>query len=241
MEKPGHLTKGIMGLKRHTIASMKHRMSAHAALHKYTSHIHAWLRDHQDLLHPINLAAALVSVAQLWQRAGTFEVTADELKAATAYKLADVFMTQPQQLQSNRSVCSVFWSLARLDALPRYEAALAEMFLATQHECSMIGISTALWGMSNRGINLLNGRMLEGIVSRLQVCLSRMNPTQETQVTDYESMFTNLTLHIDQQKFHFTRSCVTLQCMSLAHKCTTQPDWAGQPRRWCYRHATNKV
>ena len=108
-----------MGLKRHTIASMKNRMSAHAALHKYTSHIHAWLRDHQDLLHPINLAAAFVSVAQLWQRADTFEVTADELKAATAYKLADLFMTQPQQ-PSNHSVCNVFWSLARLDALPRY-------------------------------------------------------------------------------------------------------------------------
>lgn len=210
IKKPEHLTSGMTLLRRHALASMNSHASAHAALYVYTSHVHAWLNDHKDLLHPINLAAALGSVAQLWQRAGAFGVSADELKlmkTATVHKLADLFMTQPQQ-EGNYSVCRVFWSLARLDVLPRYEAALAEMFLATQHESSMTNVSTFLWGMSKHSINPLNGRMLEGIVSRIQVRLSdpSLDPKQETQVSDHSTQTSPCTLI--NINFHFTRCCV---------------------------------
>ena len=184
LRKPKHLTTRLMIFRRHTLASMHNQISAYTALIEYMSHVNAWLDGHANLVDYVVLDTALVSIVHVWKLAQTFGVTADEETTATACKLVDLFVHQQQA--DNRAVCNVFWSLARLDRSPtkQCEAALATMFLATQHECNLHGICNILWAMSMRSINPLNGRLLESLLHQLAVCLSdsRSVPSQETQV-----------------------------------------------------------
>ena len=177
---------------------MRDAGSAQAALQAYTSQTDAWLDDHHALCDPIVTSIGLLSLAHLLQRAETFGVAANSAITATAHRLLDLVIARPQ-LATNHAVCNVFWALARLrippaSIVPAYEAALADMFLATRQESNLIGISSVLWSMSILGISPLDGKLLKSIVDMLQECLQApdLDCAQHMQVWDMQQVCTKL-------------------------------------------------
>ena len=153
--------------------------STQAALLEHTADIDAMLDKYPALCNHIVLSTAFLSFAHLCQRAETFGVTADKCTINTAHRLLHLFVAQRNAV-NNHAVGNVFWALARLNILPNsvgpsYEAALAEIFLATMHERTMQGIGNMLWVMGMLNSNPLGGSLLDGLIKRLQVCLSEPN------------------------------------------------------------------
>ena len=158
---------------------MRNEASTQAALLEHTADIDAMLDNYLALCDYMVLSIAFLSFAHLCQRAESFAVTADERTINTAHRLLHLFVAQ-RDATGNRAVGSVFWALARLNIMPdsigpSYEAALADMFLATMHECNVEGIGNMLWVMGTLNSNPLNGSLLKSLIKRLQVCLSEPN------------------------------------------------------------------
>ena len=179
MTKPQHLSYLLLQLRSLAQASMHNEASTQAALLEHTAGIDAMLDKYPALCSHIVLSVACLSFAHLCQRAETLGVTADESTISTVHRLLHLFVAQ-RDVAGNRQVGNVLWALVRLkispDSVgPSYEAALAEMFLATMHECTMENVGNMLWVMGMLNSNPLSGSLLDSLIKRLQVCLSEPN------------------------------------------------------------------
>lgn len=172
IHKSEHLSKRFTVLRGLALASMRDGPSAQLALSNFNIQTNFWLDKHHAIFEPIATSVALLSLAHLLQRAETFGVTLNSSIIETAHKLLDLTLAR-QHLATNHVIAMVFWSLARLkippaSVVPEYEASLAQAYIATQHESTLVGMSNMLWALSVLQINPLSGKLLGHIVQEVE-------------------------------------------------------------------------
>ena len=170
--RPEHLSNRLMVLRRYSLSSMHDKASATKALTSYTRQTNTWTTQYTALCNPINASIGLLSLAHLWVRAEKLGVKFHPALTATAQRLVDLTMARRTEATSH-TVCNVYWALGRLkiwpaSIVPAYESALAEIFIATQQDCNLVGLSSVLWSMAMLNLNSLNGRLLETAVGVLE-------------------------------------------------------------------------
>ena len=161
-----------MVLKRHSLSSMRDKFTATKALTSFTRQTNAWTTQYTAVCNPINTSIGLLSLAHLWIKAQKLGVKYHPALPATAHRLVDLTMARRSEATSH-TVCNMYWALGRLkiwpaSIVPAYESALADMFIATQQDCNLVGLSSVLWSMAVLSLNSLDGRLLESAVGVLE-------------------------------------------------------------------------